>query len=161
MGCNQVKLIISLFLHTHIILIYHGYLTWELSHWGESNDFRQCVFFFKEILTFFEEKKKQQKTETSYPGEWWLFKSIKGSRAISLDRQLQITRSTWKMFFLFLQENICCKYSLEVPRQAPSNEYPQHMFSWRNKKNINNFRIKKKSTYLQPCWHIKRQSPRW
>ena len=27
-------------------------------------------------------------------------------------------------------------YSLEVPRRSASNEYPQHMFSWRNKKNI-------------------------
>ena len=28
-------------------------------------------------------------------------------------------------------------YSLEAPRRGTSNEYPQHMFSWRNKKNIN------------------------
>ena len=34
-------------------------------------------------------------------------------------------------FFLFLQDNICCGYSLEVPRQGTSNEYPQHMFLWR------------------------------
>ena len=26
-------------------------------------------------------------------------------------------------------------YSLEVPHWGASNEYPQHMFSWRNKKN--------------------------
>ena len=37
--------------------------------------------------------------------------------------------------FLFLHENICCRYSLEVPRQGASND-PQHMFLWRNKKNI-------------------------
>ena len=40
------------------------------------------------------------------------------------------------IFFLFHHENICCGYSLEAPRQGASNEYPQHMFSWRNKKNI-------------------------
>ena len=38
--------------------------------------------------------------------------------------------------FLFLHENICCGYSLEAPWQGASNEYPQHMFSWGNKKNI-------------------------
>ena len=38
--------------------------------------------------------------------------------------------------FLFLHENICCGYSLEASQQGASNEYPQHMFSWRNKKNI-------------------------
>ena len=38
--------------------------------------------------------------------------------------------------FLFLNENICCEYSLEAPHRGASNEYPQHMFSLRNKKNI-------------------------
>ena len=38
------------------------------------------------------------------------------------------------IFFLFHHENICCGYSLEAPRRGASNEYPQHMFSWRNKK---------------------------
>ena len=33
-------------------------------------------------------------------------------------------------------------YSLEVPHQDTSNEYPQHMFLWRNKKNI----------FLIPCF---------
>ena len=27
-------------------------------------------------------------------------------------------------------------YSLEAPQQGTSNEYPQYMFSWRNKKNV-------------------------
>ena len=38
--------------------------------------------------------------------------------------------------FLFLNKNICCGCSLEVPRRGTSNEYLQHMFSLRNKKNI-------------------------
>ena len=38
--------------------------------------------------------------------------------------------------FLFLDENICYGYSLEAPRWGASNEYPQHMFLSRNKKNI-------------------------
>ena len=33
------------------------------------------------------------------------------------------------IIFLLLQENKCCGYSLEVPHQGTSNEYPQHMFS--------------------------------
>ena len=52
----------------------------------------------------------------------------------------------------------CCGYSLEVPQQGTSNEYPQHMFPWRNKTNINTFWLKKKcllwncetETKLQP-----------
>ena len=36
------------------------------------------------------------------------------------------------IFFLFLHKNICCRYSLEAPHSGgASNEYPQHMFSWR------------------------------
>ena len=38
--------------------------------------------------------------------------------------------------FLFLNKNICCGYSLEAPRWGASNEYPQHMYLSRNKKNI-------------------------
>ena len=38
------------------------------------------------------------------------------------------------MFFLFFDKNICCGYSLEVPLQGTSNEYPQHMFLSKNKK---------------------------
>ena len=38
--------------------------------------------------------------------------------------------------FLFLHGNICCGYSYEAPHWGASYEYPQHMFSWRNKKNI-------------------------
>ena len=30
--------------------------------------------------------------------------------------------------FLFLNESICCGYSLEAPRQGASNEYPQQIF---------------------------------
>ena len=33
-------------------------------------------------------------------------------------------------------QNIDCGYSLEPPRRGGSNEYPQSMFSSKNKKNI-------------------------
>ena len=45
--------------------------------------------------------------------------------------------------FLISPKNICCGYSLEAPRRGASNEYQQCMFSWRNKKNINTFVLKK------------------
>ena len=51
---------------------------------------------------------------------------------------------------MLLVYGICCGYSLEVPRQSTSNVYPQHMFSWRNKKNINNFWLKN-SSLLELC----------
>ena len=38
--------------------------------------------------------------------------------------------------FLFLNKNICCGYSLEAPWRGASNEYPQYMFSSRNKEII-------------------------
>ena len=37
-------------------------------------------------------------------------------------------------FFLFLDEIICCGYSLEASCLGASNELPQHMFSWWYKK---------------------------
>ena len=36
--------------------------------------------------------------------------------------------------FFYFSMKTCCGYPLEAP---PSNEYPQHTFSLRNKKNIN------------------------
>ena len=46
------------------------------------------------------------------------------------------------MIFLFLHKNTYCGYALEAPRRGTSNEYPQYMLLWRNKKNISIFRLK-------------------
>ena len=46
-------------------------------------------------------------------------------------------RDSLLIFWLFLHKNLCCGYSLEVPHWGTSNEYPQHRFSWKNKKTIN------------------------
>ena len=54
-------------------------------------------------------------------------------RTIATDKALFTSENCW---FLFLNENICCGYSLEAPQWGASYEYPQHMFSSRNKKNI-------------------------
>ena len=35
------------------------------------------------------------------------------------------------IFFLYIQQNIAGCYSLELPLQGSSNEYPQHVL-WRN-----------------------------
>ena len=40
----------------------------------------------------------------------------------------------WKIFLSVLHKNTCCGYSLEAPHWGASNEYPQHVFLWRNKK---------------------------
>ena len=62
---------------------------------------------------------------------------------IRLHSESDLHSNRWHFFirkllvsFLFLNENICCGYSLEVPRWGASNEYPQDMFLSRNKKNI-------------------------
>ena len=56
--------------------------------------------------------------------------------------------------FLFLEEYICCEYSLEASRQGSSNEYPQHMYSSRNKNIISIFRTKKAPYLLLWCGGI-------
>ena len=55
--------------------------------------------------------------------------------------------------FLFLDENICCGYSLEVPHWGTSYEYPQHMFLSRNKKNMASFWLKK-APYQELCFSM-------
>ena len=47
------------------------------------------------------------------------------------------------ILLLFLNEYICCGYSLEAPHSGAFNEYPQHMFWLRNKNDISIFRMKK------------------
>ena len=39
-------------------------------------------------------------------------------------------------FSCISRKRLCCGYSLEAPQRGASNEYPQHMFLWRNKKDI-------------------------
>ena len=63
---------------------------------------------------------------------------------------LQIRGGFHIIFSLFLYKNICCGYSLEAPRWDASNEYPQHMFLWRNKKDIGIFRMET-APYLLLC----------
>ena len=53
-----------------------------------------------------------------------------------LDNYEKNNRDSHITFFLLLHKNICCGYSLEAPQWGVSNEYQQHMFSWRNKKKI-------------------------
>ena len=60
----------------------------------------------------------------------------------------QIRRHIHIIFFVFLDKNIHCGYSLEAPRQGASNEYPQRMFLSRNKKDISIFRMKKASSNM-------------
>ena len=57
--------------------------------------------------------------------------------------KLQIGGGSHIIFLLFFEENLCCGYSLEAPHQGTSNEYPQLMFLWRNKKDISIFWLKK------------------
>ena len=75
---------------------------------------------------------------------------IRWAKSVRREAELQIRGGIHTIFFLFFHENISCGYSIEAPRQGASNEYRQHMFSWRNKKDISIFRMKK-VPYLLLC----------
>ena len=66
---------------------------------------------------------------------WSVYSKVKGQSATAFDTALFSIKIV-SIFFLFLDKNICCGYSLEAPHRGASNEYPQHMFSLRNKKTI-------------------------
>ena len=53
---------------------------------------------------------------------------------IGPDKLLFFFNQKLLIFYLFLYENICCGYSSEAPHRGTSNEYPQPIFSRRNKK---------------------------
>ena len=48
----------------------------------------------------------------------------------------QIRVRNWKLFFLFLNQNICCGYSEEPSHRDGSFEHPRHMFRLMDKKII-------------------------
>ena len=48
----------------------------------------------------------------------------------------QISLHNWKLFFLFLKQNICCEYSKEPSQWDGSFEHPKHMFELMVKKII-------------------------
>ena len=52
-----------------------------------------------------------------------------------------IVKMGYTLFFLFLLKTINCGYSLELPHQGHSNEYPQSMF-WAEKWKISVFYVK-------------------
>ena len=52
------------------------------------------------------------------------------------------------IFLISPQKNICCGYSLEAPQWGASNEYPQHMFLWKNLKKY----FPWYSSYLELLW---------
>ena len=48
--------------------------------------------------------------------------------------QMHVRVRNWKLFFLFLNQNICCVYSKELSRWDGSFEHPNHMFKLMEKK---------------------------
>ena len=50
--------------------------------------------------------------------------------SLSLDFYIAPDKRFYIIFFLFLDKNICCGYSLEVPNGGTSNEYRHPMFSY-------------------------------
>ena len=53
---------------------------------------------------------------------------------IATDKALFSSEKCWYLSYFSMKT--CCGYSLEAPQRGTSNEYPQHIFLWRNKKNI-------------------------
>ena len=85
----------------------------------------RCIVFLREIFFFL--------CNSNYVTE--LMKMVH-QKFIALDKMLLFFNPKILIFFLLLHENLCCGYWLEAPHWGTSNEYPHHMFLWRNKKNI-------------------------
>ena len=64
------------------------------------------------------------------------------NRRVFVMNGLQIYLSSDKrgicvIFFLFLQKNIYCRYSLDASQHGASTDYQHYTFSWRNKEKKN------------------------
>ena len=56
--------------------------------------------------------------------------------------------------FLFLNENICCGYSLEAPRWGASNEYHNICFHWEIRKILCGYPLLSVAMYLDLTGHL-------
>ena len=83
-------------------------------------------YFFPEKSTFRLDHLSRTKQETI---------CMKKLSPIFREKKRNAQVFSWKVLigFLFLDRKRCCGYSLEVPPWGISNEYPQHMFSSKNK----------------------------
>ena len=95
------------------------------------------------VCWIFSQHAKHWKVTVLYPYRIWSESLIVDLEEIMLVMWVGICTSLEKIhftiqkvliYFLFLHENICCRYSLEVPQWGTSNEYPQYTctLSWRN-----------------------------
>ena len=76
------------------------------------------------------------------------------SVSAGLDSHIGLGKSGYQVkFFSYFSMKTYVVYSLEVPHRGTSNEYPQHMFSSRNKKNIDTFWLKK-APYQELCLQL-------
>ena len=127
----------------HQILLLNKYFANESCHW-ENEGLRSrclhidavwlgplpCLFLF--ILWFPVStgiKSRQQRSRSDYT----YMQADLDSCCLIAPNKVLFLKLKLMIFFLFLHENICCGYSLEAPHRGASNEYPQHVFSWRNK----------------------------
>ena len=104
------------------------------------NILKYFSFFYPQKIGFDVSCKWDDLHEMSWETVCLKFQSlISGKKKRNIISTLLQTLHFFKLkivFFLFLHKKICCGYSLEVPWWGASNKYPQHIFSWRNKKNI-------------------------
>ena len=68
---------------------------------------------------------------------WHVF-TLTPERSIGLDKGVYPVN-----IFLISPQKHVLWYTLEAPHQGASKKYSQHMFLWRNEKNINTFGLKK------------------
>ena len=71
--------------------------------------------------------------------------------AIALDK-VRFSTQKYLYFFLFLNKNICCGYSLEAPQCGTSNEYPLHMFSSELRKPFTWYSLLSRPMYTPSDW---------
>ena len=105
--------------------------------WGTANEYPHVLFVFlryKKIIMFILPlllSAQQQIRRFFHPKNADIFLISRRKHMLWV-----LIRSASPRHFLWVQQHMFSVYSLEAPHIGTSNEYPQHMFSSRNKKNI-------------------------
>ena len=106
-----------------------------------------CMLGKDTFFLFYPETEKKQFWLLMQCIQWrqfaWFQNRFSGEKisTILAEGVLKVNRSIQIIFFLISPGKRMLWLLLGAPRWGASNEYPQHIFSWRNKKNISIFRL--------------------
>ena len=119
------------------------YILFTISKWITCNSMwmgtlvlSSLASFYHLVRGFIQRDQHGQSIIIAGLGDLMIIAEFLGKLLLKASTGPKIRERNWKLFFLFLNQNICCGYSKEPSRWVSSFEHPKHMFKLMDKKII-------------------------